>query len=164
MRLGDRLSSHEGRELLVQHRPLGGAPGHRVRPVEDDEPFAGELGGLHAVVQRPDVRVEARADVLDVEDDGVDAGRGEDVGQRPAALQVRVVDGQARGRVVVAALGAAGLCGAAEAVFRAEDGDQVHAVVRVHDVDDVADVPGDAGGVGDDADSPAAELLVAVCG
>ena len=61
----------------------GAAPGRwpgaaeRVGPVEDDERACRPGGGLHAVVHRPDVGVEARARVLDVEDDGVDAGLGE---------------------------------------------------------------------------------------
>jgi hypothetical protein len=92
------------------------------------------------------------------------AGGREDVGERLTALEVRVVHREAGRRVVVAAFGAAGLGGAAEAVFGAEDGDQVDAVVRVHDVDDVADGPGDAGGVGDDPDAVAAELGVGVRG
>ena len=61
----------------------------------------------------------------------------EDVGERPAALGVGVVDGQPGGRVVVAPLGAAGLRGSAEAVLGAEDGGQLHPGVRVHHVDDV---------------------------
>jgi acyl-homoserine lactone acylase PvdQ len=164
VRLRDRLPAHEGRELLVQHGTLGAPAGHRVRPVEHHEPLPGEPGRLHAVVQRPDVRVEAGARVLDVEDDGVHAGGREDVGQRLPALQIRVVDREAGRRVVVAALGAAGLGGAAEAVLGAEDGHQVHPVVRVHDVDDVADVACDAGRVGDDADAFAVEEGVAVRG
>src|SRR5690606_41813165 len=108
--------------------------------------------GLHAVVEGPDVGVEAGPDVLDVEDDRVHARRGEDVGERLTALEVGVVHRQAGGGSVVAALGAARLGGAPEAVLRAEDGGQPHPGVGVHDVDDVARVAGDACGVGDDGD------------
>ncbi|GLP72390.1 hypothetical protein TUSST3_90080 [Streptomyces sp. TUS-ST3] len=51
--------------------------------------------------------------------------------------------------------------GAPEAVLGAEDGPQVHSFVRMHHVDDVPDVPGDAGGVGDDADALTLQLFVA---
>lgn len=122
--------------------------------------FAGEPRRLHAVVQRPDIGVEAGSRVLDVEDDGVHTGGGEDVGECLTALQIRVVDRESGRRVVVAALGPARLRGAPEAVLGAEDGDQVHAVVGVHHVDDVPDVAGDARGVGDHADALAAELGV----
>src|SRR5690606_11576067 len=118
--------------------------------------------GLHAVVEGPDVGVEAGPDVLDVEDDRVHARRGEDVGDRLTALEVGVVHRQAGGGIVVAALGAARLGGAPEAVLRAEDGGQPHPVVAVHDVDDVARVAGDAGGVGDDADALPVEQGVPV--
>ncbi|CAB46791.1 hypothetical protein [Streptomyces coelicolor A3(2)] len=164
VRLRDRLPPDEGRELLVQDRAEGLPSGHRVRAVQDHEPLPREPGRLHAVEQRPDVRVEARAHVLDVEDDGVHAGRREHVSERLPALQVRVVDRQPGGGVVVAALGAARLRRTAEAVLGAEDGGQVHPVVGVHDVDDVAHVPGDAGRVGDDADLLSVEPGVAVVG
>ncbi len=164
VRLRDGPAADEARELLVEDGALGGAPGDRVRPVQHHEAPARQVGRLHAVVERPDVGVEACAHVLDVEDDGVHAGGGEDVGEGAAALEVGVVDGEAGRGVVVAAFGAAGLGGPPEAVLGAEDGDEVHPVVGVHDVDDVAGVTGDAGGIGHDAHAFAAELGVAVRG
>ncbi|CAM5270385.1 hypothetical protein STENM327S_04977 [Streptomyces tendae] len=164
MRLRDRLPADEGRELLVQDRTEGRPPGHRVRPVQDHEPLPRQPGRLHAVEQRPDVRVEARAHVLDVEDDGVHAGGRQHVRERLPALQVRVVDRQPGRGVVVAPLRAARLRRTAEAVLGAEDGRQVHPVVGMHHVDDVAHIPGDAGRIGDDADLLPPERGVAAVG
>ena len=118
-------------------------------------------GRDHAVVHRPDVGVEPRAGVLDVEDHRVHAGAAEDVGERVAALQVGVVDRQPGALVDVAALRAAGLRRAAEAVLRAEDGDQVDLVRGRHHVDLVGQVGQDAGRVGDDAHLLTAQHVVA---
>ncbi len=57
-----------------------------------------------------------------------------------------------------------GLGGAAEAVLGAEDGDDVDLAAEVHEVDLVAQVGQDAGGVGDDADGLAGEFGEVVVG
>ncbi|CAM5273240.1 hypothetical protein SCALM49S_10345 [Streptomyces californicus] len=162
VRLGDLPAADERAERRVQHWPQRLPPGHRVRPVQHDDALARERGRLQAVVERPDVRVEARARVLDVEEDRVHARGGEHVGQVLPVLEVRVVDRQPGRRVVVAPLGAARLRGAPETVLRAEHGRQLHPGVRMHDVHDVPYVGGDPGRVGDDPDLLAPQHPVAV--
>src|SRR5699024_5626678 len=110
------------------------------------------------LVHGPDVGVEPHPDVLDVEDDGVDAGVVVEALEFLSVRAVGVVNRDAGAFVDVGAFRFAGLRGAAESVLRAEDGAHVHlagGVHRVHDADHAAG--DDAGGVGDDADSAAAE-------
>src|SRR5690606_34836595 len=58
----------------------------------------------------------------------------------------------------------AGLGGAAEAVLGAEDGGDVDLAAEVHEVDLVAQVGQDPGGVGDDADGLSGEFGEVVLG
>ena len=123
-----------------------------VRPVEHDEARPDGDRRAHRRVHRPDVGVEARPDVLDVEDDGLDAGRAEQRRHLRRVGAVGVVDHEAGARVGVVALRVARLGGAAEAVLGPEDADDVDGAGLVHLVDDGAQVGEDARRVGDDPD------------
>ena len=156
MRLHDLLGAHTGGVGGGHHRPAGGAA-DRVGPVEDDEARPCLHGGLHGRVHRPDVGVEARTRVLDVEHDGVHAGGPEHRGHLVGAGAVGVVDRDAGARVRVRALRVAGLGGAPKAVLGAEDAPDVDGPGLVHLVDDRPQVGEYAGGVGDDPDLAARE-------
>ncbi len=111
----------ESNPFLVEQRPLDPPAVDRVRPVEHDDLDLPLRRFLHDVPHRADVGVEPHAHVLDVDDQGVDAGQhGFRVGRRvspysewmtrPGLLVLR------RGHLVVE--------GAADPVLRTEERDE----------------------------------------
>jgi hypothetical protein len=129
-----------------------------VRAIEDDDLDAGLGARLHHVEERPDVGVVARADVLDVVDHGVDAG--EHLGarvQRRLAGAVERVHRQPGHRVARLADADHVLGVAADAVLGAKQADELDAVARVEEVDDVAELDVDGRRVDEERDALAAK-------
>lgn len=127
-----------------------------VDAVEDDEADACLGGGVHGKGHGGDVGEEAAADVLHVEDEGVEVG--ELFGLRFAEVDagVEAVDGEAGG-FVEAALKVA-FSDAAEAVFGGEEGGELAVGSLVKEVDGGLAVTGAAGLVGDEAELEAFEI------
>ncbi len=90
---GHRVQADEGREGGVQHGTLREAA-DRIRAVEDDHGDARAPRRLHRERHRRDVRVVARADVLDIEREHVD--RSEHLRRGRPRLAVQRVDRQPR--------------------------------------------------------------------
>ncbi|MDW8207604.1 MAG: hypothetical protein RMJ43_07180 [Chloroherpetonaceae bacterium] len=126
-----------------------------VGSVEDDVAEVVLCGGFEGVEERGDVGVEAASDVLDVEDEGVDAG--ELVGLGALALSVEAVDGESGSGVV--GVGDAGVGGALESVFGCEEGVEVESGGVVEEVDGGYSVLVAAGVVGDEGDVASEEGL-----
>ena len=105
VRTGIGVGRREGAHVGIHQRPFDHAAGDGVRPVQhhDLDPAAPAL--LQRVHQRGEVGVVAHADVLDVEDERVDAV--ELLGRRAARRAVEAPDRQAGGRV--AAVGHVGV-------------------------------------------------------
>src|SRR5205823_5194194 len=78
----------------VEHRPGYGDAADRIGPIEDDESLAMFGRRLHRFAHRRDVGIESSADVLDVEDDGVDGF--EHRRRRPPRFAVEAIDLSAR--------------------------------------------------------------------
>ncbi len=93
-RTGSVVPRDEAALGAVEHRPFDAHAADRVRTVEHDEllPCAC-AAAVEAFAHRGDVGVEAAADVLDVEDQRVEAV--ELFGGRRAAFAVEAVDRQA---------------------------------------------------------------------
>ena len=166
----------ERRELADRH-----SMAHRNR-VEADERFVGGLEdrsfdrrrrsglgrsstqnslpncfrALHRVGHRRDVRVRARADVLNVEEQNVDAV--EHRRARMAGGAVEAVDRQVRLRVDVGGDRRARAAVAAKAVFGRIDRFDANLPVVQDRVDDRFEARRDAALIGDDADRAAAEI------
>ena len=96
-------------------------PADRVRPVEHPDRLAVPRGRLEHVAQRRDERVDARAEVLQVDQQHVE--RLHHRRRRPAHLAVEAEDRDPVGRIlVVVGLDHVVLLVAAHAVLRAEGG------------------------------------------
>ena len=67
------MRSREGAQVGIHHRPLDHAPGDGIGAVQDDDGDAPARGLFQHVHQRRQVGVVADTDVLDIEDEGVDA-------------------------------------------------------------------------------------------
>ena len=129
-------------ETWAKRRPFHVAPADQVRPVENEEVELRMRGGLHAEEHGGLVRVVARADVLDVEDQRIEPA------QRPArrpkrfgAVSVQRVDRDPDCPVAPAARGGHVLDVPAAAVFRAEEGGKPDAPRRVEQVRGVTQAP-----------------------
>ena len=155
--LDDPVLADAGGEAVDQQRPPGSAA-DRVRSIQDHEAETELAGGDHRVVHGPDVGVEPRADVLDVEDHGLHLRLGEEAGELRRVGPVRVVDRHPGPLVHVGVLRGTGLGRAAEAVLGSEhaaDGD-AGGHHGVHDADQgTAEHPGR---VGDHPDPLSPEL------
>src|SRR5690606_16196414 len=123
----------------------------RVGPVEHDDVDVVLGGGLEAVVERRDVRVEADADVRQVVDQDADVLQR--LGSRLVAVSVKADHGQAGTSVDGAFDGIAGLNVASHAVFRGKEGDDVqNRVLRGH-IDQREQLFGRRQLIGDQADA-----------
>ena len=161
--LDDLELPHAGGEAGSQHRSAGGAA-DRVGPVQHDEPRARRDSRPHRGVHRPDVGVEPRPHVLDVEDDGLDPRLPVEAGELLGRGAVGVVDHDPGARVLVVALGVPRLRRAAEAVLGPEDRHDVDPAGVDHRVHHVAEVLQDPGRVGDDTDPLARAGRPSRCG
>ena len=152
----DRILADERLEAGFEHRALDLDAADRVRPVAHDHRHAMASRGVQAVRHRVDERVDARADVLEVDDERVEAL--EHLGGRLARLAVERVDGDLPPAVRgVRRLDHVVLQVRMEPVLRPEDGAKRHAVRASHPFDDVAETVIDGGGIGHHADAPAVE-------
>ena len=70
----DRELADERRVRRVERRALDGVAADRIRPIAHDDADAVPAGGAQAVGHRVDVGVDARADVLEIDDQHVDVG------------------------------------------------------------------------------------------
>src|SRR6266850_3801022 len=71
---GQRIETDERRERGVRHVALDADAAERVRPVEHDDGDAGARARTHGEGERPLEGVVARADVLKIDDEGVEPG------------------------------------------------------------------------------------------
>src|SRR5690606_745081 len=101
-----------------------GLPADRIGPVEHHERRTHPGRGRHGAVHRPDVGVEPRAHVGDVEHHRVHVRLAQQFGELVGIDAVDVVHGYARARILVVAFGTTGLRAATETVFGAEHGDR----------------------------------------
>src|SRR3954468_23563304 len=85
----------------VEHRSGDSDTADRIGPIEDDELLAMVGTGLHGLAHRRDVGVKASADVLYVEDNGVDFC--EHGGRWLARLAIETEDFEAGCRVLCVA-------------------------------------------------------------
>jgi len=140
----------------VLHRPLDVDAANRVGPVAHDDVNAVLRAGAHAVGHRVDVGVDARADVLQVDDQRVQAPQ--HLGRRFPRVAVQRVDGDALRWVVgVRCLDHIVLHVRPESMLRAEDGRQVDTVARHQLVHNVNQAMSHRGVVADHADARAVE-------
>src|SRR5262245_17838165 len=128
-------------QLWIKERPLDRQAADRIRTVEYDDLQLVRRTGLQDVAERCDVGVEAAADVLDVVNERVDAF--ELLGARSLPLAVQAVNRQAG--FLVLTVGHQFVDRTADAVFRAEKGDQLDARRLVEQVDGAVAVTVQAG-------------------
>ncbi len=148
---GHVVHAAETPEAGAKRRPFDVAPADRVRPVEDEEAELRLRGGLHAEEHGGLVRVVARADVLDVEDQRIEpAQRPARRPKRPGVVSVQRVDRDPGLPVPLAARGGHVLDVPADAVFRAEEGGEPDAPRLVEQVRGVAQAPVHRRGVADE--------------
>ena len=86
------IYSNEGATVGLQYRPINEVIG--VGAITDDEGLPLFSARLHEVVHRGDIGIEARTDILQVEDEEVNIG--EHLGGRALALSVEAHHGKSR--------------------------------------------------------------------
>ena len=86
------IYANEGATVGLQYRPINEVIG--VGAITDDEGLPLFGASLHQVVHRGDIGIEARTDILQVEDEEVDLG--EHLGGRALALSVEAHYGKSR--------------------------------------------------------------------
>ena len=122
---GERVEADEGREGGVGHVALDNRAPERVGAVEHDDRDAGPRADPHRQRHGPDEGVVARADILKVYDENVDAA--EHRPGRRAARAVQAEHREARRRVARGADRGVILRGPPEPVLRCEEPDQTRA-------------------------------------
>jgi hypothetical protein len=160
VRDGDRSPADEALPALLAQRPVEVEPAARVGPVEHDHGQADLCAARHGLAQRRDVGVAARADVLQVDQQHVEAGQRRRIGpalgaverdhRQPGGAVARVVDRVARGHV------------AADAVLGREQAHQPDALVGRQPVHAGHEPSVDAGRVREQAQALAAHELDAL--
>ena len=144
----------EALEARLERRALHAHPADRIGPVGDDHGLAGPGHGPQAVGHRVDEGVDARADVLQVDDQHVDEAQ--HLGRRFARLAVEREDRDVAPRVlVVRRLDHVVLQVRPIPVLRAEDGREGEVGRDAQPLGDVLKVPVDRGRVGDHPDPEA---------
>src|SRR5206468_10466426 len=130
---GDGIEAHERAVSGPDQVPLERLAAERVRPIEDDDLLAGRGAGLEGEGRRPLEGVNARPDVLEIDEQQVYAR--EHLRRGRAGLRVEAVDRDAElGIDAVSRLDHVVLLLAGEAVLRAEEGEQAVAAETVDDV------------------------------
>ena len=86
------IYSNEGATIWLQYRPINEVIG--VRAITDDEGLPLFGARLHEVVHRGDIGIEARTDILQIENEEVNIG--EHLGGRALALSVEAHYGKSR--------------------------------------------------------------------
>ena len=87
----DRIDADERRECPVEHRPIDPLPAERIGAVQDHEQLVVLGSGLHRQCHRGDVGVGAGSDVLQIKDQGVNAGQHSRRGAK--GVRIQAVDG-----------------------------------------------------------------------
>ncbi len=145
---------------LRRRRTLDLPPVHRIRAIEhhDGDLLLRRL--LHHVAHRELIGVEANADVLEIHDDGVEAGEGSLDRPPRAALVEQGVNRQAR--LLILRRRHIVIEHAADAVLGTEERNQLHVGCSVEKIDRRFPVARSAGVIRDEADAFTAKLLEAV--
>ncbi len=152
-----RARADEALPAVLEQEPLD-RPADRVRAIEHPHRLAVLRRGLEHVAQRRDEGVDARAEVLQVDEQNVE--RLHHRGRRPAHFAVQAEDRDPVGRVdVVGRLDHVVLLVAAHAVLRPECGGQAEVLMRCERIDRVREIGGDRGRVGEQGDATAIERL-----
>ena len=152
----DGVLPDERLEASRQERAFHCEATDRIRPIAHDDRHAVLAARDEAVGHGVDEGVDARADVLQIDDQGVEPR--EHLGGGLPRFAVERVDRHAPRVVVpVRRLDHVVLQVGPEAVLRPEDGAERHAVGRAHTIDDVPELVIDRGGIGDDTHAQAAQ-------
>jgi len=133
-----------------EHRPFDVDAADWIRAIADDRLDAVLARGRQAVRHRVDVGVDARADVLQIDEQQIDAAQ--HVGGRFPRLAVERVDRHAAPLVLcVAGLDHVFLDVRSEPVLRSEDRAERHAGLHAHAIGDVPHLAVHRRGIADDA-------------
>src|SRR5437773_1103948 len=153
---GDGIETHERGVSGPDQVPLERLAAERIRPIEDDDLLAGGGAGLERERRRPLEGVDARPDVLELDEQQVDALQHLRRGR--AGLRVEAVDRNAElGIDAVSRLDHVVLLLAGEAVLRPEEGAQALAAETADDVACRDQLGRDGRGVQEQPDPPAAQ-------
>ena len=148
----DRKLADERFPSRLKARAFDGGAADRIGPIANEDLHAVPRGGAQAVGHRIDIGVDARADVLQVDDERLDAAQ--HVGGRLPRLAVQGIDRHASPRVVaVRRFHHVVLHVGAETVLRAENRRKCDAFRGHGPVDDMDEAAIDRRMVTDDADS-----------
>ena len=141
---------HEALVAGVEHRAFDRGAADGIGAVADDHLDAVTCAGAQAVGHRVDVGVDARADILQVDDKHIDVGQ--HLAHGFARVAVERVDGNApHGVARMRGLDHVVLHVRAETVLGPEEGRDRHAAHRHEAVDDMDELVVDRGGIRDDA-------------
>ena len=133
---------------------------HGIRAIEHHDGNLLPRGLLHHVAHRELIGVEADADVLQIDDDGIEAGEGSFDRPAGAALIEQGVNRQTR--LLILRRRHIVIEHAADAVLGTEERDQLHIGSGMEKIDRRLPVTRSAGVIGHEADAFAAKLLEAV--
>ena len=141
----------------VERRAVDLEAAEGIGAVEDDDLFAVFEAGLDGELHRAGERVAARADVLQVDDEGIDVlqlgGGGLEAFAFVGDAAVERIDHDAGARIDLVGIFFLGGEIAVDAVFAGVEGDEFHAGRAAEDLDGADAVAVDAGGVGEEADA-----------
>ncbi len=154
----DRVDADERGKGRIEHVSFNAHAGDGVRSIEDDKRQPCRRCGLLGVGHRGDVRGVADAHVLDIEDQRVEPT--EHVARWVQVIAVEAVDGKPGAWIRRRLNLLTGLCGAAHAVLRTEEGDKIDHVAFVEEVSSTPQAAVNSRGIGDQANAPAGELWV----
>ena len=152
----NRIQADERLEPALEHRPFDRHAPDGIRPIAHDDRHLEARRALQAVGHRVDEGVDARADVLQVDDEDVEVPQHR-LGRLPRFAVERVDRHAWRAVAAVRRLDHVVLQVGVEAVLRTEDRGERHAFGAREPIADMDELGVDRGRVGDDADATAAE-------
>ena len=144
-----RKISHKIRAITIEHGSFDALSSQRIGPIENVKSDVMRRRGFHRVSHRRDVRVEAYAGILKVENEHIDAR--EHGFRRPLGFPIETVDGQAccfvrRGRNAL-------IESAADAVLGAEQSHQLHSRRVRQQIDRAAAITVNSSLIGDESNA-----------
>jgi hypothetical protein len=152
------MRANERCESLLDQRSFDGNAVDGVRAVEHRKEQSTAGDNLHGVEHGREIGTVADADVLNIEDECVQAGQ--HLGRGGLGFAVEAIDGQSGARVGCVQNRLAGLGIAAHAVFRTEERLQLDCVGLVQQVDSTAELAVDGRVIGNQAAGESGKLRV----
>lgn len=160
MYVGGKNIADVGTPFGIQRRTIRLQSTEGVGAVKDDDFNPIGEAGLHRSNHATDIGVGADADVLKVDDYGIESLQ--HFAARPTVLSIERVDRKAGAGVGAVWDGFIGFFVTVDAVFWAKEGNEAGIVCAAQDIDSALSVAVDSGGVGQESDALSGDLSKSV--